>query len=46
MRTPFKLLLKEMEGDGFIARTRKAIRRTATLPQVTVARHPGGRRSR
>src|SRR3569623_1091824 len=35
MRTPFKLLLKEMEGEGFIARTRKAIRRTATLPQVT-----------
>jgi len=36
MRTPFKLLLKEMEGEGFIARSRKAIRRTATLPQVTV----------
>ncbi len=35
MRTPFKVLLKEMEGEGFIARTRKAIRRTATLPQVT-----------
>jgi ribonuclease R len=35
MRTPFKLLLKEMEGEGFIARTRKAIRRTATLPAVT-----------
>ena len=39
MRTPFKVLLKEMEGEGFIARTRKTIRRTATLPQVTVARH-------
>ena len=36
MRTPFKVLLKEMEGEGFIARTRKSIRRTATLPQVTV----------
>ena len=36
MKTPFKLLLKEMEGEGFIARSRKAIRRTATLPQVTV----------
>jgi len=35
MRTPFKLLLKEMEGEGFLARTRKTLRRTATLPQVT-----------
>ncbi len=35
MRTPFKVLLKELEGEGFIARTRKSIRRTATLPQVT-----------
>ena len=35
MRTPFKLLLKEMEGEGFLARTRKQIRRTATLPAVT-----------
>lgn len=35
MRTPFKLLLKEMEGEGFLARSRKQIRRTATLPQVT-----------
>jgi ribonuclease R len=34
MRTPFKLLLKEMEGEGFIARRRKQIRRSATLPQV------------
>ena len=35
MRTPLKLLLKEMEGDGILTRTRKAIRRTATLPGVT-----------
>src|SRR4051812_14772477 len=35
MRTPFKLLLKEMEGEGVLTRTRKAIRRTATLPAVT-----------
>ncbi|HEX4297376.1 MAG TPA: RNB domain-containing ribonuclease, partial [Devosia sp.] len=41
MRTPFKVLLKELEGAGFIARTRKAIRRTATLPQVTVLDIPG-----
>ena len=36
MRTPFKVLLKEMEAEGFIARSRKAIRRTATLPAVAV----------
>ncbi|MHB1102559.1 MAG: ribonuclease R [Devosia sp.] len=36
MRTPFKVLLREMEHEGLIARTRKAIRRTATLPQVAV----------
>ena len=36
MRTPFKLLLNEMEAEGFIARSRKTIRRTATLPAVTV----------
>ena len=35
MRTPFKLLLKELEGEGILTRTRKSIRRTATLPQVT-----------
>jgi len=35
MKTPFKLLLKEMEGEGFIARTRKSLRRVSTLPQVT-----------
>lgn len=36
MRTPFKVLLKQMEGEGFIARTRKQIRPTAALPAVTV----------
>jgi ribonuclease R len=36
MRTPFKLLLKEMEAEGFLARSRKTLRRTATLPAVTV----------
>ncbi|MEO8883008.1 MAG: RNB domain-containing ribonuclease, partial [Devosia sp.] len=36
MRTPFKVLLKEMEAEGFLARSRKSIRRTATLPAVTV----------
>ena len=36
MRTPFKVLLKEMEGEGFLTRTRKSIRRTATLPAVAV----------
>jgi ribonuclease R len=36
MRTPFKVLLKEMDAEGFIARTRKAIRRTAALPTVAV----------
>jgi ribonuclease R len=36
MRTPFKVLLKEMEGEGHLARSRKSIRRTATLPQMTV----------
>ncbi|HEY0854486.1 MAG TPA: ribonuclease R [Devosia sp.] len=36
MRTPFKVLLKEMEGDGLIARRRKQIRPTAALPAVTV----------
>ena len=41
MRTPFKVLLKEMEGDGFIARSRKQIRRTAALPAVTVLDIPG-----
>src|SRR5690606_33982939 len=41
MRTPFKLLLKEMEGEGFLARSRKRIRRTATLPQVAALDIPG-----
>lgn len=36
MRTPFKVMLKQMEGEGFIARTRKQIRPTAALPAVTV----------
>ncbi|MDR3474613.1 MAG: ribonuclease R [Devosia sp.] len=36
MRTPFKVLLKQMEAEGFLTRSRKAIRRTATLPAVTV----------
>jgi ribonuclease R len=36
MRTPFKVLLRQMEADGFIARSRKTIRRTATLPAVAV----------
>ena len=36
MRTPFKVLLKQMEGEGFIARTRTQIRPTAALPAVTV----------
>jgi len=34
LKAPFKLLLKEMEGEGFIARKRKNLRRTASLPQV------------
>jgi len=41
MRTPFKVLLKEMEGEGFIARTRKTLRRTSTLPAVAVLDIPG-----
>jgi ribonuclease R len=36
MRRPFKELLKSLEGDGVITRTRKALRRTAALPAVTV----------
>src|SRR5690606_36119498 len=36
MRTPFKVLLREMEADGLLARRRKSIRRTSTLPAVTV----------
>lgn len=41
MRTPFKVLLKELEGEGVIARKRKHIRRAATLPEVTVLDIPG-----
>jgi len=36
MRTPFKVLLKEMEGEGVIARTRKQLRPTAELGAVAV----------
>ena len=36
LRKPFKDMLKELEGDGVITRTRKALRRTAALPAVTV----------
>ncbi|MGN6683656.1 MAG: ribonuclease R [Devosia sp.] len=35
MRTPFKLLLKDLEGEGYISRSRKTLRRTAALPAVT-----------
>jgi ribonuclease R len=36
MRTPFKVLLREMEHEGLLVRNRKAVRRTATLPAVAV----------
>jgi len=36
MRMPFKRMLRELEAEGFITRTRKTIRRTAALPAVTV----------
>ena len=36
MRVPFKALLREMEDEGLIARTRKSLRRAAELPSVTV----------
>ncbi len=35
-RNPFRQLLKELEGEGYLARSRRQIRRTATLPAVTV----------
>ncbi len=35
-RTAFKTMLKELEGEGIITRTRKTLRRTAALPAVTV----------
>jgi len=35
-RTPFKLLLKDMEREGLLARSRKTLRRAAELPSVTV----------
>ncbi|HET8728667.1 MAG TPA: ribonuclease R, partial [Alphaproteobacteria bacterium] len=36
LRTPFKNLLREMEGEGILSRSRRQIRRTAALPAVTV----------
>jgi hypothetical protein len=30
------VLLREMEGEGLLVRKRRAVRRTATLPAVTV----------
>ena len=36
MRNPFRTLLRQMEDDGLIARNRKTIRRTSTLPAVAV----------
>ena len=36
MRRPFKNMLKSLEDEGAITRTRKALRRTAALPAVTV----------
>ncbi|WP_092423995.1 ribonuclease R [Devosia crocina] len=41
MRRPFKAMLAELEGEGVITRTRKALRRTAALPPVTVLDIPG-----
>jgi len=41
LRRPFKALLAELEGEGVITRTRKALRRTAALPPVTVLDIPG-----
>ncbi len=36
MRVPFKALLREMEEEGLIARSRKSLRRATELPSVTV----------
>jgi len=36
LRRPFKAMLNELEGEGIITRTRKTLRRTSTLPSVTV----------
>ncbi|WDR05708.1 ribonuclease R [Devosia rhodophyticola] len=41
MRTAFKAMLKDLEGEGIITRTRKTLRRTAALPPVTVLDIPG-----
>ncbi|HEY8596066.1 MAG TPA: ribonuclease R [Devosiaceae bacterium] len=40
LRTPFKLMLREMERDGLIARSRKTLRRAAELPSVAVLQIP------
>jgi ribonuclease R len=41
MRTPFKVLLREMEGEGLLVRKRRAVRPTATLPAAAVLDIPG-----
>ena len=41
MRAPFKQLLRDMEQEGVIARSRKSIRRSAELPAVAVLDIPG-----
>jgi ribonuclease R len=41
MRTPFKVMLRDMEADGLITRSRKSLRPTAELPAVTVLDIPG-----
>jgi ribonuclease R len=40
MRAPFKALLREMERDGLISRTRKTLKRAGELPAVTVLQIP------
>lgn len=35
-RAPFKQLLRQMEADGLIARSRRSLRRATALPAVTV----------
>jgi ribonuclease R len=39
-RAPFKALLREMEREGLLARSRKTVRRAAELPSVTVVDIP------
>ena len=41
LRGPFRDLLKALEGDGVLTRTRKTIRRVSALPAVTVLDIPG-----